>query len=464
MILRADGLRKSYATGVVAVSHAQLKVEDGEFISIVGRSGSGKSTLLAMIGALTRPTEGQVSLGNDAIWTLQETELADLRCREFGFVFQFPSLLPNLQVIDNVALPALLGRTLNTSDAYSRANILLERTGLGDRIDAYPAELSGGEQRRVAIARALINRPRLLLADEPTGDLDEDTENDIIAVLERLRQETPFGLVLVTHNLALAKRADRTFVMERGVLGAIDLPPESRTPAPPTRRFAPPPPANDLAPEDTAYDPSRLGRSLWAVAGSVMAAGLAIFALILATNYGIGRYQDYQMQQRREQLAALEELATSTLRGEIVSVTRLGDSRYRVEIYLENKGGADKPIYIMSQAVQAFVQVGLGWQELPLAAEGDATASVLKVVGRQSYQYVLEARLDKFTQLLPHYMHVRFINNMLVSPESTPKDDLFRREDNYYIYLRPDGIDDATITKSVKFAGPPPTWIWMPPH
>ena len=195
-----------------------------------------------------------------------------------------------------------------------------------------------------------------------------------------------------------------------------------------------------------------------------MTAGLAIFALILATNYGIGRYQDYQMQQRREQLAALEQLATSTLRGDIASVMRLGDGRYRVEIYLENKGGTDKPIYVMSQAVQAFVQVGLGWQELPLAAEGDATASVLKVVGRQSYQYVFEARLDKFTQLLPHYMHVRFINNMLVSPESAPKDDLFRREDNYYIYLRPDGIDDATITKSVRFAGPPPTWIWMPPH
>ena len=464
MILRADGLRKSYANGVVAVSHAELKLEDGEFISIVGRSGSGKSTLLAMIGALMRPTEGQVLLGNDAIWTLQETELADLRCREFGFVFQFPCLLPNLQVIDNVALPALLGRTLNARDAYSRANVLLERTGLRDRIDAYPAELSGGEQRRVAIARALINRPRLLLADEPTGDLDEDTENDIIALLERMREETRCGLVLVTHNLALAKRADRTFVMERGVLGVIDLPPVSRTAAPLARRVVAPKPANDPTPADTAHDASRLGRNLWFVAGKVMTAGLAIFALILATNYGIGRYQDYQMQQRREQLADLEQLATSTLRGDIASVTRLGDGRYRLEIYLENKRGTDKPIYVMSQAVQAFVQVGIVWQELPLAAEGDATASVLKVVGRQSYQYVLEARLDKFTQLLPHYMHVRFINNMLVSPESTPKDDLFRREDNYYIYLRPDGIDDATIAKSVRFAGPPPTWIWMPPH
>ena len=134
MILRVDGLRKSYANGVVAVSHAELKLDDGEFISIVGRSGSGKSTLLAMIGALMRPTEGQVFLGNDAIWTLQETELADLRCREFGFVFQFPSLLPNLQVIDNVALPALVGRTLNASDAYSRAKTLLERIGLRDGI------------------------------------------------------------------------------------------------------------------------------------------------------------------------------------------------------------------------------------------------------------------------------------------------------------------------------------------
>ena len=464
MILHADGLRKSYANGVVAVSHAELKLEDSEFISVVGRSGSGKSTLLAMIGALTRPTAGQVLLGNNDIWTLQEADLADLRCHEFGFVFQFPSLLPNLQTIDNVALPALLGRTLNASDAYSRAKTLLECTGLRDRIDAYPAELSGGEQRRVAIARALINRPRLLLADEPTGDLDEDTENEIIAVLERLRQETPFGLVLVTHNLALAKRADRTFVMERGVLGAIDLPPESRTPAPRAQRFAAPPPANDPAPAYTTYDASRLGRSLWAVAGRVMVAGLAIFALILATNYGIGRYQDYQMQRRRERLAALEELATSTLRGEIASVTRLGDNRYRVDIYLENTGGIDKPIYIMSPVVNAFVQVGLGWQEMPLTPEGDATASVLKVVGRQFYQYVLEARLDKFTQLLPYYMHVRFTNNMLVSPESTPKDDLFHREDNYYIYLRPDGIDDATIAKSVRFAGPPPTWIWMPPH
>lgn len=464
LTLHAAGLGKIYGEDAVGVSHAELKLENGAFGSIVGRSGSGKSTLLAMIGALTRPTTGSVLLDEQDIWALPETGLADLRCRAFGFVFQSPSLLPNLQAIDNVALPALLGHTLDAGDAYARARALLDRTGLRRRADAYPAELSGGEQRRVAIARALINQPRFLLADEPTGDLDEDTENDVIEMLERLRAETPFGLLLVTHNLALAKRADRCFVMERGVLDAIDLPAPVVALAVPTRRFAPLPPANDVGPEEHTHDASRLGRNLWAAAGRVMAAGLAVFVLIVATNEGLGRYQVHAMQQHRDNLAELEEVAMSTLRGDISSVAMLGNGRYGVEIYLENTGGADAPIYIMSPAAHAFVQVGLNWQEVPLAPQGDATASVLKVVGRQIYRYVLEARVDKFTQLLPHYMHVRFTSSMFVSPESMPKDDPFHREDNYYIYLRPDGIDDATIVKSVKFAGPPPTWIWMPPH
>jgi ABC-type lipoprotein export system ATPase subunit len=464
LTLHAAGLGKIYGESAVAVRHAELKLEDGAFVSIVGRSGSGKSTLLAMIGALTRPTSGSVLLDEQDIWALPERGLADLRCRTFGFVFQVPSLLPNLQAIDNVALPALLGHTLDAADAYARARELLDRTGLRRRADAYPAELSGGEQRRVAIARALINQPRFLLADEPTGDLDEDTENDVIEMLERLRAETPFGLLLVTHNLALAKLADRCCVMERGVLDAIELPAPVVAPAALLRRFAPLPPANDVAPEEDAHDALRLGRNLWAAAGRVMAGGLAVFALILAANEGLDRYQTYAMQERRDKLAVIEELAMSTLQGNISSVVMHSDGRYGVEIYLENTGGADAPIYIMSPSVHAFVQVGLNWQEVPLAPQGDATASVLKVVGRQTYTYTLDARVDKFTQLLPHYMHVRFTNSMLVSPESVPEDDLFHREDSYYIYLRPEGIDDATIAKSVKFAGPPPTWIWMPPH
>src|SRR4029450_7868348 len=179
--------RSGAASGYAAVRGANLELRRGEFISIVGRSGSGKSTLMAMLGALTKPTEGRLLLDGTDVWTLSETERAIFRARQVGFVFQFPSLLANLTAADNVAVPALLGRSMAAEDAYARAQELLARVGLADRANAYPGSMSGGEQRRVAIARALVNAPPLLLADEPTSDLDEDTENDIIDLLACLQ-------------------------------------------------------------------------------------------------------------------------------------------------------------------------------------------------------------------------------------------------------------------------------------
>jgi len=147
MILRTSGLRKRYGAdaGYEAVSEADLILKEGEFISIVGRSGSGKSTLLAMIGALTKPSDGQVLLDGEEIWSLPEKVLADLRCRHMGFIFQFFSLLASLRAVDNVALPALLGRSMTAQNAYLRAQNLLMRVGLENRIFAYPGEMSGGE-------------------------------------------------------------------------------------------------------------------------------------------------------------------------------------------------------------------------------------------------------------------------------------------------------------------------------
>lgn len=468
MTLRASGLIKRYGAGAgyEAVSEAELTLKQGEFVSIVGRSGSGKSTLLAMIGALTKPSEGQVLLDGEDIWSLPESALADLRCRHIGFIFQFFSLLASLRAVDNVALPALLGRSMSAQDAYLRAQELLMRVGLEHKMSAYPGEMSGGEQRRVVLARALINKPRLLLADEPTSDLDEDTEYDVIALLEELRHEAAFGMIVVTHNLELAKRADRMFEMKQGVLTATDLPQGASQPARPQRRFGPTEvtvPTGDVNPVAGARAANRLGENLWAAAGRALVFGGLILALVLLGNTGLARYQRYQALVRKERLDALEELATSTLKGEIASVTSLGERRYEVTIYLENAGG-DKPIYVMAPNVQAFIQVGSDWQELPLTPAAEAMASVLKITGKQLYRYILDARADKFTQLLPHYMHVRFTNNMLISPESTPQDALFQRNDSYFIYLKPDNVDDATITKDVRFAGPPPLWIWMPPH
>ena len=466
MILRAVGLRKSYVNGgarVDAVDGADMTVAAGESISIVGRSGSGKSTLLAMIGALTRPSEGEILIAGERVWAMSEPARSDLRRQRIGFIFQFSSLLPNLRAIDNVALPALLGADIAPEAVYARAHDLLVRVGLSRRVSAFPGEMSGGEQRRVAIARALINGPQLLIADEPTSDLDEETEEEIVALLEALRREEGFALLLVTHNRDLAALADRALEMRQGRL-AQDAAPVAARPVRSVVLPAPAPPeATVVAEAEGAQAFHRLGGHLWATFGRLAAGAALAFGVVFLANHGVAHYQRHQVEARRARLAALEELATSTLRSDIADITSLGDHRYDVTIYLENTKG-EPAIYVMSPSLQAFVQVGASWQEAPLTPVAEATASVLKVTGRQLYKFVLELRVEKFTELLPHYMHVRFSNNMLVSPESTPKDELFQRNDNYFVYLKPDGLDDATILKDVHFPGAPPLWIWMPPH
>jgi ABC-type lipoprotein export system ATPase subunit len=223
--LSAHALTKRYesASSCEAVRGASLDLKAGDFVSLVGRSGSGKSTLLAMLGALTKPTSGTLLLNGADVWALSEEKRSIFRSREVGFIFQFHSLLPNLTAFDNIAFPAFLGNQADTKAIYARAAELLIRVGLGDRADAYPGSLSGGEQRRVVIARAMINSPSLVLADEPTSDLDEDTEADIIDLLEDLQASEAFSFVLVTHNLHLAKHAQRCYEMKRGMLVPSEL-------------------------------------------------------------------------------------------------------------------------------------------------------------------------------------------------------------------------------------------------
>jgi ABC-type lipoprotein export system ATPase subunit len=219
-MLSCGNVGKTYATergAIDAVRAIDLDVPRGQFAAIVGRSGSGKSSLLAMIGGLSRPTRGAVLVNDTDIWLLPDDRLAQFRNREIGFVFQFASLLPTLRVIDNVALPALLARRRAT-ETYLAAADLLAELGLADYIDAYPTEISAGEQRRVVIARALINAPSLLLADEPTSDLDEPTEIEIMDRFRELNRNRGVTLIMVTHNLRLAEQADRVVHIADGRL------------------------------------------------------------------------------------------------------------------------------------------------------------------------------------------------------------------------------------------------------
>ncbi|MGB8588364.1 MAG: ABC transporter ATP-binding protein [Pseudolabrys sp.] len=209
-MLSCRSVAKTYSTqrgDVAAVDGIDVDIEAGQFAAIIGRSGSGKSTLMAMIGALSRPSGGQVIVDDTEIWGLGESKRAAFRNLKIGYVFQFASLLPTLRVIDNVALPALLAGRPAASEAYGKAARLLEQMGLADHVEAYPSEISAGEQRRAVIARALINDPAIVLADEPTSDLDEQTEMEIMDELLALNRERRTTLLLVTHNLALAEQA-----------------------------------------------------------------------------------------------------------------------------------------------------------------------------------------------------------------------------------------------------------------
>ncbi|MFI6319966.1 ABC transporter ATP-binding protein [Nonomuraea sp. NPDC050556] len=209
-VLKTVNLVKIYSGGAVpvpAVRGVDLQVDDGEFIAIMGPSGSGKSTLIHMLGGLDARTSGEIWLDGKRVDTLSESAWALLRRKKVGFVFQFFNLVANMTVADNVELPALLGGA-STKDARERREHLLEALNLTERADAAPAQLSGGEQQRVALARALANKPSLLLADEPTGNLDSRNTRDVLRLLSEVHRDGQ-TIVMVTHDARVASLADR---------------------------------------------------------------------------------------------------------------------------------------------------------------------------------------------------------------------------------------------------------------
>jgi lipoprotein-releasing system ATP-binding protein len=215
--LRAHGLVKRFVGGdgaeLTILDGVDLTLERGEAIAIIGASGAGKSTLLHLLGALDRPTAGEVHIGGRSVAGLGDEELATVRNRQIGFVFQFHHLLREFTALENVMMPALIAG-VSFADARERAGALLDDVELTPRADHKPRQLSGGEQQRVAVARALVNEPVVLLADEPSGNLDTETSGRLHDLLFELRQRRALSLVVVTHNLDLAGRADRTLVME----------------------------------------------------------------------------------------------------------------------------------------------------------------------------------------------------------------------------------------------------------
>lgn len=213
-MIKAFDIHKRFAT-VEALRGVNMEVSEGEIVAIVGASGAGKSTLLQILGTLMPADSGRVEIAGTSVADLGEKALAAFRNRHIGFVFQFHHLLPEFSALENVMMPALIGGT-SRKESESRARELLEMVGMQHRLTHKPAELSGGEQQRVAIARALINRPSVMLADEPTGNLDTATRDEIIKMFMQVRETLHQTIVMVTHDENLASAVDRKIVMSDG--------------------------------------------------------------------------------------------------------------------------------------------------------------------------------------------------------------------------------------------------------
>ncbi|OGQ99672.1 MAG: ABC transporter [Deltaproteobacteria bacterium RIFOXYD12_FULL_55_16] len=222
--IKLQNITKTYKVGLdslVAVQDVSLDIQKGDFISIVGHSGSGKTTLLSLIGGITTPTSGRISFEDMDLAAMGSNGLSEYRCQKIGFMFQFASLLPMLTVKENLLLPTIFvpePERTGAAKLNDKAAELLRSVGLLDKINAFPGQLSGGQQRRVAIARSFMNNPALILADEPTGDLDEETEQEMINFFKSMNQTKGITFVMVTHNTELASHTPRRLRMHQGSL------------------------------------------------------------------------------------------------------------------------------------------------------------------------------------------------------------------------------------------------------
>ncbi|MEK6545029.1 MAG: lipoprotein-releasing ABC transporter ATP-binding protein LolD [Nitrospinota bacterium] len=219
-LVQSRGLKKSFKVGddyLEVLRGLNFSIMKGEMLGIVGVSGAGKSTLLHIIGALDRPTEGDVIFNSQGIFKMTDIQLAEFRNRKIGFVFQFHHLLPEFTALENVMMPVLISKK-GKDEAIKEAKRILTEVGLRDRINHKPGQLSGGEQQRVAVARALINNPQLVLADEPTGNLDSKTSEDVYELLYKLNREMRQTFVIVTHNDTLVKRMTRVIRLADGMI------------------------------------------------------------------------------------------------------------------------------------------------------------------------------------------------------------------------------------------------------
>jgi len=453
---------------ITAVAAASLAIAPGECVAILGRSGSGKSTLLALLGGLCAPTSGEVVFAGRPWHARPAREVEAVRARDIGLLLQDGGLLPGLRALDNVLLPAVLAGRRRAA-AAERAEELLRLVGLGDRWDAYPAELSGGQQRRVALARALAAEPAVILADEPTGDLDALAAREITAILARLRDSGSTAIVVVTHDPALAAIADRRLWMERGTctehLDDVKRPVSLSAAIPPAVEqardgvFEPPP--VDLVPARPATGVAGLARSwLPFLAGIVVsAAAVALLDAVVASRQGA------VVETARAQRQLAEEMALEDLRADVDDVLVDDAGLATVTVALQNYR-PQRPLHVLGPALEIAVQRDGRWESVP--ADLDEAATGIRTIGAD--KTILPVRFEvpegRYDELLGGYLHVRIGAAMVVGDRPDGSGELFERADAYYIYLRDPRRTEDDIRRANGWGekATVPLWIAMPSH
>ncbi|MBM4455457.1 MAG: ABC transporter ATP-binding protein [Verrucomicrobia bacterium] len=466
-VLRAHNLSRVYPTRrgtVAAVDGVSLEIGNTEFVAVCGRSGSGKSTLMALLGTLARPDQGALELEGTDLLSLSPGKLSRLRAKRIGFLLQTNSLLPGLTALDNAALPGILAGE-NPDSSYDRARQWLTRLGMEGRWDAFPQELSGGQQRRVALARALQHSPALLLLDEPTSNLDPRAEEEILHLLRELRDERKIAIFAVTHGDNLASLADRVLQMSAGRLTEGAVP---RAPAKRSEHAAVLVPVFEAVPAGLAPSaPTAAPESDWRGPLSFFFATLVLgISLVFGFDRVVAWTQSRQLWAREEKKRVAEEIAFRHLRADMESVQAKGQGRVEADLFLQNYDPT-RTFFILGPSLRAFYQADGRWEPIPLE-DGSGNAETIREVLPTKTLVPLAFTLlpAKYDELIRGYFHIRFTGTMVVSETRDATGDLFERQDDYYIYLKDPRLTDDQVRQrnGWKPGSVVPPWMAMPSH
>ena len=448
-VLQASGLQRFYgpSSAPVGVIDATTQICAAESVAVVGRSGSGKSTLIGMLAGLCEPQAGQVLMMLDRptdLWAdLNTGDRCRLRRGPIGLISQFTSLLPSLTTLENVLLPARLAGQSNDAALITTARYWLNAVSLSHRQDAFACHLSGGEQRRAIVARALMMTPSLLFADEPTSNLDAESQAEVSSLLLQLCKSSGTALVIVTHSDSLADCCDRRLTLQQGILREAQESVERSSNLPlPTGISQVPPVAN----------PQR--RRL------LIATGLALGSLVIGV---VQKSRQHQQNRSERQLhdERMQGLAFSGLSAELTHIERDNATTYCVTIVVENLQ-QDQSLFLLPLDVQVYVQQESRWQPFN-ATWNDRNRGVMELQHPEQLQLQLLELPASFTELVPGYMHMRIDVTYAIADQPDPRIPPVERRDSFFVYLQPPNPDVEKIALN-NFPEKAPLFIPMPPH